>query len=254
MQTSTAFAPSPTAEDFAAFLAKLTEPAAKDAAHEAEDSFENGALAEEMAALSYEHALRAPVKKQVEPSPLKTGGAALVKDNPTISLLTAEKRKMRASICLTQSENALLHQRATENGLSVAAYVRACVFEVEALRAQVKQMMEQVHAASSRAEARTQFPPPKPAMAAEPEQPVLTAPEKQPALPEPASAPAQQRPRVPLMARPPQPRPATMTEASARLRAAIEAQKQLSLRERPAAPVRKSRGILRSIFGVRRSA
>jgi hypothetical protein len=157
---------------------------------------------------------------------------------------------MRTSICLAPWENALLRQRAEENDLSISAYVRACVFEVEALRTQVKQMMAQVHAAS----AATEFPPPKPAMTAT-EKPVLDAPKKQSALPEPAAEPVQQRPRIPLTAREPQPKPATMTEAGMRLRAAIEAQKQLSQRElRTSAPARNTRGLFSSIFGIRRSA
>lgn len=251
MQTSTAFAPSPTEESFAAFLAKLAEPPASEAEHEPDDAFENGASADEIAALSYEHALRPPVKKQVESAPLSMPNTSLATGKATISLAATEKRKIRASICLAPWENALLRQRAEENNLSISAYVRACVFEVEALRTQVKQMMAQVHTASATAE----FPPPKPATAAAAEQPVLDAPKKRSALPEPAPEPVQQRPRVPLTAREPQPKPATMTEASMRLRAAIEAQKQLSQRERrTSVPASKTRGLLGSIFGVRRSA
>ncbi len=249
MQTSTAFAPSPTEESFAAFLAKLAEQPASEASLDRGDVFEDGASADEIAALSYEHALRTPAKKQVESAPLRVPDAALVKESATISLITAEKRKTRTSICMTQSESALLRQRAEENHLSVSAYVRACVFEVEALRAQVKQMIAQMHATSATAE----LPSTQPAIDAAPERPVLDAPKKRSALP--APEPAQQRPRVPLTAREPQPKPATMTEAGIRLRAAIEAQKQLSQRERRTpAPAGKTRGLLGSIFGVRRSA
>jgi hypothetical protein len=246
MQTSTAFAPSPNADDFATFLAKLSEQPGIHAAHEMDD-----ALGEEMELLSYEHALRAPVPKPTKPVPPATPSATLATGETTISLVTTEKRKIRTSICVTQSENALLHQRAAENGLSVSAYVRACVFEVEALRAQVKQMMAQVHTASASAE----FSPPKPAIDAAAEQPVLDAPKKQSALPVPGAAaePIQRRPRVPLTAREPQPRPTTMTEASLRLRAAIEAQKQISQRDRPV-PVKKPRSFFGILFGMRRSA
>lgn len=256
MQTSTAFASSPTDESFAAFLAKLAEQPASEATHEPDDVLEIGEPADEVAALSYEHALRAPVKKQVESVPLSAPDAAPATGKTTISLVATEKRKIRTSICLAPWENALLRQRAEENSLSISAYVRACIFEVEALRAQVKQRMAQVHATSVTME----FPPPKPAIEAAAEQPVpiqpvFDAPKKQSALPEPAPEPVQQRPRVPLTAREPQPKPATMTEAGMRLRAAIEAQKQLSQRERRTpAPAKKTRGLLGSIFGARRSA
>lgn len=256
MQTSTAFAPSPNADSFAAFLAKLTEQPASEAAHDLDDVLEIGESADEISALSYEYALRMPVKKQVESVPVSTPDASPATGKTAISLVATEKRKIRTSICLTTWENALLRQRAEENSLSVSAYVRACVFEVEALRTQVKQMMAQVRAASAAAE----FPLPKPAIeaAAEqpvPMQPVFDAPKKQSALPEPAAEPMPQRPRVPLTAREPQAKPATMTEAGMRLRAAIEAQKQLSQRERRTpAPARKTRGLLSSIFGVRQNA
>src|ERR1700677_3463737 len=45
---------------------------------------------------------------------------------------------------LSRAECARLHQRAAEAGLTVSAYLRSCMVEAEALRAQVKQALAEL--------------------------------------------------------------------------------------------------------------
>lgn len=58
----------------------------------------------------------------------------------------AVKNLKRASITIrmTADESAQLHARAAESGLTVSAYLRSCAFEVENLRAQVKDALAQL--------------------------------------------------------------------------------------------------------------
>jgi hypothetical protein len=62
-----------------------------------------------------------------------------------------EQNLKRASITirLSRSESAQLHQRAAEAGLTVSAYLRSCTFEVESLRAQVKETLAQLRSATA---------------------------------------------------------------------------------------------------------
>ncbi len=52
---------------------------------------------------------------------------------------------------MTEEECVQLHHRAAEAGLTVSAYLRSCAFEVETLRAQVKEALAQLNAASAAA-------------------------------------------------------------------------------------------------------
>ncbi len=60
-----------------------------------------------------------------------------------------EEKRMRASVTVRMSnaEFAQLQQRAAEAGLTVSAYLRSCTFEVETLRAQVKQALAELRTA-----------------------------------------------------------------------------------------------------------
>jgi hypothetical protein len=64
---------------------------------------------------------------------------------------TAAKDLKRASITLrvTAAESAQLHARAAESGMTVSAYLRSCAFEVESLRAQVKDALAQMRKTST---------------------------------------------------------------------------------------------------------
>jgi len=51
---------------------------------------------------------------------------------------------------LSQDEDDRLRQRAAEAGMTVSAYLRSCAFEVETLRAQVKQTLAEMRHSSRR--------------------------------------------------------------------------------------------------------
>jgi predicted DNA binding CopG/RHH family protein len=76
------------------------------------------------ALLSYENALRTPASQ-----PGATG------------------RSARVTIRLSDTEYAQLRRRAADAGLTVSAYLRACVLEAEKLRAEVKEALAQLRAA-----------------------------------------------------------------------------------------------------------
>jgi|SRR5579862_746403 len=54
------------------------------------------------------------------------------------------RKTSSVTIRLSEADRQLLHQRAEEAGLTVSAYLRACAFEVESLRAQVKEALAQI--------------------------------------------------------------------------------------------------------------
>jgi hypothetical protein len=60
----------------------------------------------------------------------------------------SDLRSASVTIRLSRSECARLHQRATEAGLTVSAYLRSCAVEAEALRAQVKQALAELKTGS----------------------------------------------------------------------------------------------------------
>jgi hypothetical protein len=61
-----------------------------------------------------------------------------------------ELRRSIVSLRLSDVEIDRLRQRAAESGISVSAYMRSCVLEAEHLRAQVKQALAEMRAASLR--------------------------------------------------------------------------------------------------------
>ena len=71
----------------------------------------------------------------------------------TIGLATeavdcAPKRTASITIRLTSTEQKQLQERAAEAKLTVSAYLRSCVFEAESLRAQVKEALSEMRAAT----------------------------------------------------------------------------------------------------------
>jgi len=154
-------APSPTSSSFAGFLAALAEPAPKPANRWVDDG-----LADDIATLSYENALRAHARyRAADPSdysPAQTAGPApaheadlrrrTAESTPAPVRSAAQERNMkRASITirLSRAECIQLRQRAAEAGLTVSAYLRSCTFEAESLRALVKDTMAQLQSATA---------------------------------------------------------------------------------------------------------
>ena len=108
-------------------------------------------LADDIATLSYEHALRTHARYHAAAAP----AAAPLRQQP--SLFTpqapsepgpeqvANVRKCASvTVRLTGEENDRLRGRAAEAGMTISAYLRACAFEVESLRAEVKQTISEL--------------------------------------------------------------------------------------------------------------
>jgi hypothetical protein len=174
MPQSAAPAPSPTPPSFAGLLASFAEPEKK-----FPPARETDGLADDIATLSYEHALRTharyrpvgvddgspgsrigswpavaapPITRLGAPAESPSLKAAVAAPVPTRVVPAAvEQNLKRASITirLSRSESAQLHQRAAEAGLTVSAYLRSCTFEVESLRAQVKETLAQLRSATA---------------------------------------------------------------------------------------------------------
>ena len=173
-QTATA-PPSSGSASFAGLIAAFAAPAQKPA-------WNDDDLADDVATLSYERALRAHSRyKAPEPSgpaftqpldpdvlrfcetipddagldaPMAAPQAAPASiANPKVapSVSTAHDRNLRCAsitIRLSKAECAQLRRRAAEAGLTVSAYLRSCTFEAESLRALVKDTLAQLRTAN----------------------------------------------------------------------------------------------------------
>lgn len=166
------------APDFAGLLAALTSPARK-----AEPAWNDDELADDVATLSYETALRTHARYKA----VGTGDGALtqVEDSEAMrklaqrdsvytaqsatkpmmreccddaerksaagSLAAIKEDRKRASITIRMSKADCeqLKRRAAEAGLSMSAYLRSCTFEAEALRTQVKEALADLRKANA---------------------------------------------------------------------------------------------------------
>ncbi len=130
----------PSANGFAGLLASLAAPQ-KPSTSPLDDE-----LADDIATISYEPALRTSAARQ--PLPTETP-AAQVSSAEAPSSPTRERLKTASiTIRLSEAECGQLRQRAAEAGLSVSAYLRSCTLEVESLRAQVKETLVQFRQSS----------------------------------------------------------------------------------------------------------
>jgi predicted DNA binding CopG/RHH family protein len=112
--------------------------------------------AKDEASLSYESALRAQVRwkpdDRLDPETELNAGEA-TSDGPEIadepaSQTDPRRRCASVTVRLSEAENVRLRKRAAEAGLTISAYLRSCTLEVETLRAQVKQALAELRAAS----------------------------------------------------------------------------------------------------------
>ena len=172
--------PSPASSSFAGLLAALTSGKAKPAATAAEprESWTDG-LADDVATLSYERAIEqytrsrgdgAPFRPhdyfaeqpprvtagRQEPQQVSSTPPEPRREEPRAAAPAREENRLeqsrkRASVTvrLTESEYAQLHERATEAGMTVSAYLRSCTYEAESLRAQVKQALAELRTSAS---------------------------------------------------------------------------------------------------------
>lgn len=178
MQQTAASPPPSAAPNFASLLAALTTPVPKTA-------WNTDDLADDVATLSYEHALRtharyksadagdwsfaqaddlAATKTRETPrddSAISAQAAGLCdsvgwgKDpeekaaHDCSAMLERDKKCASITIRLSKLECDQLHRRAAQAGLTVSAYLRSCTFEAEALRAQVKDVLAELRTETS---------------------------------------------------------------------------------------------------------
>ena len=192
MQQTADILPTPAGPSFASLLAKLTTPA--DSATERRPSWRKDEsaddftdeLADDVATLSYESALRAHARYKpdisgewnlpqriestaalvAEESAARTKVAALLTASAAAGKIAAalnvtpalDEMRKRASVTIRMSEAecAQLQKRAAEAGLTVSAYLRSCTFEAEALRAQVKEALAKLRVAQPAVKAEAQ--------------------------------------------------------------------------------------------------
>ncbi len=181
MQQSASSQPSPSLSSFAGLLATLASPPPSPQSDAAVDAplWNSSDLGEDVATLSYEHALRAHARyrplnrdsSRVDRSAMlpgelgnDTSAEAAIKNDAAVADVaadvapgwksgTAQDRNLRSAsvtIRMSRAECARLHHRAAEAGLTVSAYLRSCALEAEALRAQVKQALTELKAGTER--------------------------------------------------------------------------------------------------------
>jgi len=193
MQQTTESVPSPAAPAFAGFLAALAGPeqatgvpgdGTMSMKWKPAPSWNDDDLADDVATLSYENALKAHARYRpsqlsdrsltqpanAEPFCYEDASATAthpatrpianlvpdaMPDLKSILFRTApvERDLKDASITIRMSkaECAQLHRRAAEAGLTISAYLRSCTFEAESLRTMVKDTLAQLRAATSQA-------------------------------------------------------------------------------------------------------
>ena len=156
MEQAAAPEPSSAASNFAGFLASLAVP------HEASSpAWKDDELADDVATLSYEQALRRHGRyhaadagpKAHSPSHAQTGsGARSGEGHVAHTSAQSHPGRKGASITirLTEAECPQVRARAAEAGLTVSAYLRSCALEVESLRTQVKETVANLRSAKTR--------------------------------------------------------------------------------------------------------
>lgn len=165
MPSAATAAPLRNSRSFAGLLEEYAAPAAK-----FPPAGDMDGLEDDIATLSYEHALRAHARYRpapepaLGPTPMSTSKASLDQlpakarqekldaggSQAAATVSASEGRKSSSvTVRLTAAEDEQLRQRAAEAKLTVSAYLRFCAFEVESLRAQVKEAVARMKEADS---------------------------------------------------------------------------------------------------------
>ncbi len=129
------------------------------------ESWIDEGLADDVASISYEHALRTharPRRPDLSPDLLplpglpsdrvsESGPAASTPPQPVRitewvpddqrAALAPNRKSSSVTLRLSPRECEQVHARAADAGLTVSAYLRSCIFEVETLRVQVKEAL-----------------------------------------------------------------------------------------------------------------
>ncbi|MGA2887167.1 MAG: hypothetical protein ABSE51_03895 [Terracidiphilus sp.] len=95
-------------------------------------------------------------------SPKPTTNPAPEPSRPRVTQFERNLKDASVTIRMSQTECAQLHHRAAEAGLSVSAYLRSCTFEAESLRAMVRDTLEQLRAATTPTKPTDQAMPSRP--------------------------------------------------------------------------------------------
>lgn len=137
--------PSGNPTSFASLLASLAGAGKKPA-----DAWDISELADDVATISYEQALRSHRRVHAT-EPIAASSVLSGADSGEPTARNDSKRVRKTSsitIRVTEDEQKQLQARAAEAGFSVSAYLRSCIFEAESLRAQVKEALSQMRAAA----------------------------------------------------------------------------------------------------------
>jgi len=145
-------APDKSRNSFADLLASLTGKLQS-------DGWDNSALEDDVTTISYEEALRSARRSrgvQGAAAPLISTWSETAATSKTCSRKSrsgSEKSHKGASITIrvTTEEHAQLQARAAAAEVSVSAYLRSCIFEAEALRAEVKGALAKIQSAQTSA-------------------------------------------------------------------------------------------------------
>jgi predicted DNA binding CopG/RHH family protein len=171
--------PPSTAAGFANLLSGLI--ASKSEA-KSSDRWNDDALAKDVAILSYEQALRTHARyrpsspptspdladldspsSQQAPSAQQSVSAEPRSTTKLVNSLEESRKSASITIRLSNGECEQLRERASTAGLTVSAYLRSCVFEVESLRAQVKDTLAGLRSTQA-VEPNPVVPPTRPAV------------------------------------------------------------------------------------------
>lgn len=129
---------------FAGLLTTFSAPQKQDT------SWNDDGLADDVATISYEQALRKHVRPNqgVRPAPCSSLAKSCEAAGSSHRIASADTSKplktASITIRLSGAECAQLRRRAAEAGLTVSAYLRSCTLEVETLRAQVKKALAEL--------------------------------------------------------------------------------------------------------------
>ncbi|MGH9604749.1 MAG: plasmid mobilization protein [Terracidiphilus sp.] len=172
-------APSPNAPSFAGLLAALAAPTPS----KSEPAWDDTALADDVATLSYEKALKSFARYRApdpgdwprtpppapQPSQLQSASTgfepaegcetAPLPAQTESTFATRNLKSASITIRLSEAECAQLRNRAAEASLTISAYLRSCTFEAESLRAQVKDALAQLRPVAAASEALSPSPP-----------------------------------------------------------------------------------------------
>jgi hypothetical protein len=104
-------------------------------------------LADDVATFSYENALRARSRfKAADSSAAESGSSDATEHDAVVP--DREQKSASITIRLSRAECVQLKKRAAAANLTVSAYMRSCILEAETLRAQVKEALAELRAAT----------------------------------------------------------------------------------------------------------